>query len=82
MSIQPISIEKKEFIQVIEATGFTINVTNIELNVSATLLVSFYGKYGLIKTDCCILTQPEYNDWTNDEWLVKYIVKKYDLKLI
>lgn len=82
MSAIPIPIEKKEFIQVLEATGFTIDITNMELNKSANLLISFYGKTGLIKTDCLSLVQPDYNDWTNDEWLVGYVARKFGLTLI
>jgi hypothetical protein len=81
MSLQPIPIEKKEFIQVLEATGFKIEVTNMELNKSVTILISFYSEYGLIKTDTCIITQPEYDEWTTDEWLITYVVNKYGLVL-
>lgn len=82
MSRQPIPIEKKEFTYVLEAKGFTIDVTNIVLNESANLLISFFDKIGnLIKTDCCIITQPDYDLWTSDLWLVTYVSNKYGLTL-
>lgn len=79
MSQVPIPIEKKEFIQVLEAKAFSVEVSNLELNKSATLLIYFYGDIGLIKTECCTIVQPEYAEWTNDAWLISYVANKYGL---
>ncbi len=82
MAFNPIPIEKKEFIQVLEAEGFGVEVSNLELNKSATLIVYFFDKDGnMIKTDCCILSQPDYDEWTTDAWLISYVANRYGLVL-
>jgi len=81
MSIVKIPIEKKEFVNVIEVTSFSVEVTQLNLDVNANILVYFYGVYGLLKTESFLLEQPDYDKWTSDKWLINYVVNKYGLVL-
>ena len=81
MSIVKIPIEKKEFINIIEVTSFSVEVTQLNLDVNANILVYFYGVYGLLKTESFLLEQPDYDKWTSDKWLINYVVNKYGLVL-
>ena len=81
MSIVKIPIEKKEFVNVIEVTSFSVEVTQLNLDVNANILVYFYGVYGLLKTESFLLEQPDYDKWTSDKWLIDFVIQKYGLTL-
>ncbi len=75
-----ISIEPANLIQVI--SKITINILHIELNLNATVQVMAYSETNeLLKSFVFELVLPEYESWTNDEWLINYVCQKYDFIL-
>lgn len=75
-----ISIEPTNLIQVI--TKITINILHIELNKNATVQVLAYSETNeLLRSFVFELILPEYESWTNDEWLINYVCEKYDFLL-
>jgi hypothetical protein len=75
-----ISIEPTNLIQVI--TKIIINILHIELNKNATVQVLAYSETNeLLKSFVFELILPEYESWTNDEWLINYVCDKYGFLL-
>lgn len=75
-----ISIEPANLIQVI--SKITINILHIKLNLNATVQVMAYSETNeLLKSFVFELVLPEYESWTNDEWLINYVCQKYDFIL-
>lgn len=71
-----ISIEPTNLIQVI--TKITINILHIELNKNATVQVLAYSETNeLLRSFVFELILPDYESWTNDEWLINYVCDKY-----
>lgn len=71
-----INVEPCDLIQII--TKIQINIIYLKLNESATIQVNCLDDSNkLLNTYIFELIQPEYTEWTNDEWLINYICEKY-----
>jgi len=59
-------------------------ITEIDLNVSATIVTEFYDTNGsLVKATTDILRGYDYYDWgSDDKYIYDWICKKYNLKII
>lgn len=77
MSIQ---VQPKEIITIQHIHSFNIYVGLLNLGSDANINVSFYDVDGVcIKSEGFVLSQPEYDLWVSDEWLVEYVANKYGL---
>ena len=75
-----INIEPKKIL--FEGNKIKINVTNIELNMSAIVRVELYSDdYKILDTNVFTLNGDEYNNWSNDDYLINYVCVKYGYNL-
>ena len=76
MNINYINIDPSDLIQIV--SKISVEVINIILNETATVRVTCFNSNGqqLISYHYQ-LRQPEYSEWTNDEWLINYSCQKY-----
>lgn len=59
-----------------------INVSNLELNTKALITTSFFDDTHTIRRqEIDVLEGEEYIRWTNDDYLVMYVCRKYGLTL-
>lgn len=73
-----INIQEKQIIRT--AYKVEIQCINIDLNASATINVKFYdNNEAMIHSEFFALVKPDYAGWTNDEWLINYVLEKYEL---
>jgi len=71
-----INVESCELMQYI--SKIKIDVIYIELNVKAIVQTSCYDDYNkLLVMYTFELLDDEYQSWTNDKWLVDYVLDKY-----
>lgn len=78
-----INVQPKEYTTTKEILSFEIRIINLKINESASINVIFYGNGGeYIKNESFTLQNPDYQLWTNDQWLIDYVANKYDLTII
>ena len=76
-----INLEEKQII--LTAFKVEIQCINIDLNSSATINVKFYdSNNAIIHSEFLVIIKPDYESWTNDDWLINYILDKYELTQI
>lgn len=59
-----------------------IVVSNLELDIKANISTVFYDNTGMVRrSEFAVLEGQEYMDWKTDDYIVKWVCKKYNLVL-
>ena len=74
-----INIEACNLIQVI--SKIKINVLSLEINKFAVIQVMCYDNSMNFLCNHVFELRDDYQLWTNDEWLINYVVNKYGFTL-
>lgn len=84
MADNKINIQPKEIAVINTITKITIQITNIIINKSVVLLVSFYDdKDKYISTLNLNLEGEDYSNWGNDDnYLINYVSNKLNIQPI
>ena len=76
-----IEIEPKEIVKV--ANKIKIKVLALELNISAIIKIEAYSFDGnILNTYQIILQGQDYQNWTNDDYLIQYVCKEFGFTLV
>ena len=75
-----INIQPKDITQTV--SKILIKVSNLELNSYAIIKVqTFDSNDGMITHEQFILSGLDYDNWTNDNFLIEYVCNKYNYTL-
>lgn len=78
-----VNVQPKEYTITKEITSIEIRIISLTINESASINILFYGNGGeYIKNESFTLKNPDYQLWTDDQWLIDYVLNKYDLTII
>lgn len=81
MNNKYLEIEAKEIIKI--ANKIRIQVLALELNKSAIIKVEAYSFDGhILNTYQIILEGQDYNNWTNDDYLIQYVCNEFGFTLV
>lgn len=73
-------IQPYEQVILYEIDHITISITSLELGVKAGITTNFYDRHNeLRRQEFAIMEGEDYQKWTTDEYVVKWVCTKYGL---